>query len=258
MLKTTSLVTAVPFTLDLYGITSREIAARDFEPVPLLLVAAFWYLVVTSILMVGQYYLERYFARGASRKLTTKQLEALAKAQGPGAPGGGGEAHDTDGEGRRGLQELRRAARPEGHHAGDRQGRGAVHGRPVRLGQVDVPALHQPSGAGQCGPAVCRRRPDRLPRRRRQAARDVAARRRQAAPRDRDGVPALQPVPASHGAGERHRGTGPRQGRQEGRRDGARQGSAGPGRTGGEGRRPIRRSSPAASSSGSRSRAPWR
>ena len=81
MLKTTSLVTAVPFTLDLYGITSREIAAREFEPVPLLLVAATWYLVVTSILMVGQYYLERYFARGASRKLTTKQLEALAKAQ---------------------------------------------------------------------------------------------------------------------------------------------------------------------------------
>jgi polar amino acid transport system permease protein len=81
MLKTTSLVTAVPFTLDLYGITSREIAAREFEPVPLLLVAAFWYLMVTSILMVGQYYLERYYSRGASRKLTDKQLETLAKAQ---------------------------------------------------------------------------------------------------------------------------------------------------------------------------------
>jgi polar amino acid transport system permease protein len=81
MLKTTSLVTAVPFTLDLYGIASREIAAREFEPVPLLLVAAFWYLVVTSILMVGQYYLERYYSRGASRKLTGRQLEALAKAQ---------------------------------------------------------------------------------------------------------------------------------------------------------------------------------
>ena len=52
-----------------------------FEPVPLLLVAATWYLVITSILMVGQYYLERYFSRGISRKLTTKQLEALAKAQ---------------------------------------------------------------------------------------------------------------------------------------------------------------------------------
>ena len=126
MLKTTSLVTAVPFALDLYGITSREIAAREFEPVPLLLVAAFWYLVVTSILMVGQYYLERYYSRGASRKLTTKQLEALAKAQGTGAPGGGGEGtYDTDGEGRTGLQELRRPAGPEGHHARGRQGRGA-------------------------------------------------------------------------------------------------------------------------------------
>jgi polar amino acid transport system permease protein len=45
------------------------------------MVAATWYLIVTSILMVGQYYLERYYSRGASRKLTTKQLEALAKAQ---------------------------------------------------------------------------------------------------------------------------------------------------------------------------------
>ena len=81
MLKTTSLVTGVPFTLDLYGITSCEIAARIFQPVPLLLVAATWYLVVTSVLMVGQYYLERYFSRGISRKLTTKQLEALAEAQ---------------------------------------------------------------------------------------------------------------------------------------------------------------------------------
>jgi len=81
MLKTTSLVNAVPYPLDLYGITSREIASRIFEPVPLLLVAATWYLAVTSVLMVGQFYLERYFSRGATRKLTTKQLEALAKAQ---------------------------------------------------------------------------------------------------------------------------------------------------------------------------------
>lgn len=81
MLKTTSLVTAVPYTLELYGITSREIAARTFEPVPLLLVAATWYLAVTSLLMVGQHYLEKYFSRGISRQLTSKQLEALAQAQ---------------------------------------------------------------------------------------------------------------------------------------------------------------------------------
>jgi polar amino acid transport system permease protein len=81
MLKTTSLVTAVPYSYDLYSIAMREIAAREFEPVPLALVAAAWYLAVTSILMVGQYYLERYYSRGASRQLTSKQLEALAKAQ---------------------------------------------------------------------------------------------------------------------------------------------------------------------------------
>lgn len=81
LLKTTSLVTAVPYAFDLYSIATREIAARIFEPVPLLLVAATWYLIITSILMVGQFYLERYFSRGASRKLSPKQLEALAKAQ---------------------------------------------------------------------------------------------------------------------------------------------------------------------------------
>jgi polar amino acid transport system permease protein len=81
MLKTTSLVTAVPYSFDLYSIATREIAARIFDPVPMLLVASTWYLLVTSILMVGQFYLERHFARGSSRKLTTKQLEALAKAQ---------------------------------------------------------------------------------------------------------------------------------------------------------------------------------
>jgi polar amino acid transport system permease protein len=79
-LKTTSLAVAVPFTLDLFG-RQRDIAAVTFQPVPLLLVAAAWYLLITSILMVGQFYLERYFSRGASRKLTAKQLDALAEAQ---------------------------------------------------------------------------------------------------------------------------------------------------------------------------------
>jgi polar amino acid transport system permease protein len=79
-LKTTSLAVAVPFTLDLFG-RQRDIAGVTFQPVPMLMVAAAWYLLITSILMVGQFYLERYFSRGASRKLTDKQLETLAKAQ---------------------------------------------------------------------------------------------------------------------------------------------------------------------------------
>ncbi|MDO5077957.1 amino acid ABC transporter permease [Corynebacterium sp.] len=81
MLKTTSLVVAVPYSLELYG-RSMDIANSLFEPVPMLLVAATWYLVITSILMVGQYYLESYFSRGASRHLTARQLAALADAEG--------------------------------------------------------------------------------------------------------------------------------------------------------------------------------
>ena len=73
MLKTTSLVTAVPFTLELYTRT-RDIAAVTYKPVPLLIVASVWYLVVTSILMVGQYYLERHFARGVTARPDTPKV----------------------------------------------------------------------------------------------------------------------------------------------------------------------------------------
>jgi polar amino acid transport system permease protein len=63
MLKTTSLVLAVPFILDLQYATNA-IGNRIFQPVPLLLVAAIWYLAITSVLMVGQHYLEQYYGRG--------------------------------------------------------------------------------------------------------------------------------------------------------------------------------------------------
>jgi polar amino acid transport system permease protein len=76
MLKTTSLVVAVPLTSELYS-KSREIALSLFQPVPLLICAALWYLAATSILMVGQYYLERYYARGSQRSLPPTPLEKL-------------------------------------------------------------------------------------------------------------------------------------------------------------------------------------
>lgn len=67
MLKTTSLVTAVPFTLELFT-KQKDIAAVTYKPVPMLLVASIWYLVITSILMVGQYYLEKHFAKGVGQR----------------------------------------------------------------------------------------------------------------------------------------------------------------------------------------------
>jgi len=66
MLKTTTLVAAVPFTLDLFG-RARDISAETFTPIPLLIVASIWYLFFTSILMIGQYFLEKRFSRGTDR-----------------------------------------------------------------------------------------------------------------------------------------------------------------------------------------------
>ena len=87
MLKTTSLVVAIPLTTELYS-RARAIATPIFRVIPLLLVAATWYLVMTSVLMVAQYYLERHFSRGSSRTMSSRQLAALAKAQEQ-PPGGG-------------------------------------------------------------------------------------------------------------------------------------------------------------------------
>lgn len=81
LLKTTSLVVAIPYSGELYG-QARDISGVNFQPIPLLLVAATWYLVITSVLMVGQHFLEKKFSRGATRQLTGKQLRALADADG--------------------------------------------------------------------------------------------------------------------------------------------------------------------------------
>jgi polar amino acid transport system permease protein len=79
MLKTTSLVTAVPLSTDLYN-QQHQISGVLFRPVPLLLVAATWYLAITSVLMVGQYFLEKRFSRGASRRMTDRQLAAMTES----------------------------------------------------------------------------------------------------------------------------------------------------------------------------------
>jgi polar amino acid transport system permease protein len=79
MLKTTSLVVALPYSYDLYN-RAHDIGIPIFQPVPLLLVASTWYLAVTSVLMVGQYFLEKHYAKGSSRTMTGRQLKALAAA----------------------------------------------------------------------------------------------------------------------------------------------------------------------------------
>jgi polar amino acid transport system permease protein len=75
MLKTTSLVTAVPYA-ELFFNTSA-IGTRTFNSFPMLITASLWYLGMTSVLMVGQYYVERHYARGSVRSLPLTPMQKL-------------------------------------------------------------------------------------------------------------------------------------------------------------------------------------
>jgi polar amino acid transport system permease protein len=66
MLKTTALVSVIAVPDLLYSV--QAIYAVNFKTIPLLIVASIWYLVCTSVLYVGQYYLERYYGRGSARE----------------------------------------------------------------------------------------------------------------------------------------------------------------------------------------------
>jgi polar amino acid transport system permease protein len=77
MLKTTSLAAFVAGT-ELFSAASN-IYSANFETIPLLIVASLWYLAMTSVLYVGQYYLERYYARGSSRQLPPTPLQRIRR-----------------------------------------------------------------------------------------------------------------------------------------------------------------------------------
>ncbi len=63
MLKDTSLVSAIPLTTELF-FQLRAIGNSTFNLFPMLVAACLWYLAITSLLMAGQYFLERSFTRG--------------------------------------------------------------------------------------------------------------------------------------------------------------------------------------------------
>jgi polar amino acid transport system permease protein len=75
MLKTTSLVSVIAVGDLLYA--AQSIYAVNFKTIPLLITASIWYLVCTSVLYIGQYYLERYYGRGAAREQAPTPLQRL-------------------------------------------------------------------------------------------------------------------------------------------------------------------------------------
>ena len=74
MLKMTSLVSVLAVSDLLYS--AQIIYSRNFQTIPLLIVASIWYLVVTTVLTIGQYYVERHFARG-NRTLPPTPIERV-------------------------------------------------------------------------------------------------------------------------------------------------------------------------------------
>ncbi|MFJ7042865.1 amino acid ABC transporter permease [Streptomyces sp. NPDC101112] len=76
LVKSTSLVFYVSL-LDLFGTAQTMGATYPGDIVPLLLVVTAWYLILTSVVSVIQFYVEGYYARGATRTLPPTPLQKL-------------------------------------------------------------------------------------------------------------------------------------------------------------------------------------
>ena len=88
MLKTSSLVSVIAYAELLYSV--QLIYSVNFKQIPLLLVASIWYLIFTSVLSVGQYYIERHFGRGSSRDAPMTPLQRLRRSLLPAHAASGG------------------------------------------------------------------------------------------------------------------------------------------------------------------------
>lgn len=76
LLKASSLLFYVSL-LDLFGVVQNLGSTYPTDIIPLLVVATIWYLVLTSVVSVIQYYVERFYARGALRTLPPTPLQRV-------------------------------------------------------------------------------------------------------------------------------------------------------------------------------------
>src|SRR3954452_24190751 len=82
MLKDTSLLIAVPVTSEL-NFQLRAIGSRTFLIIPMALASILWSLALSSLLMVGQYFIEKRFSRGFGGRETRRQRgERVARTVG--------------------------------------------------------------------------------------------------------------------------------------------------------------------------------
>ncbi|TDB84505.1 amino acid ABC transporter permease [Actinomadura sp. KC216] len=85
MLKDTSLVAYVPVSNELF-FQLQAVGSRTFNVFPMLVAACIWYLILTSFLLVGQYFIERHFSRGSE---VPREKRAALRLLGFGSGGGG-------------------------------------------------------------------------------------------------------------------------------------------------------------------------
>ena len=78
LLKNTSVVYVLAIGELFYQV--QVVYGRNGRVVPLLMVATVWYIILTAVLSVFQYYVERRFARGALRNLPPTPLQRLRSA----------------------------------------------------------------------------------------------------------------------------------------------------------------------------------
>jgi polar amino acid transport system permease protein len=92
MVKDTSLVAFVPVSYELF-FQLNAISARTFVVLPVLVGACLWYLLICSVLMIVQYFVERHFSRGYGTSGRARQrLRGIEVEQGGrivGEPGEG-------------------------------------------------------------------------------------------------------------------------------------------------------------------------
>jgi polar amino acid transport system permease protein len=81
MLKTTSIVIVI--SLEELTTAAQQIYNQaTFLQIPLLVVASIWYLIMTTVLSIGQYFLERRFGRGTTRNVPARPMRRLLTALG--------------------------------------------------------------------------------------------------------------------------------------------------------------------------------
>ena len=171
MLKDTSLLIAIPLGDELF-FQLTSIGSRTYRTFEVLVAAVIFYLIATSVLMVGQYYIERHFGRGFGRR--SRRPSGSRARPGLEAPDALRQRHRrrAPAAGARGQRDevLPRHRGAQGHRPDVSSGQVVCLLGPVRVGQDDVPALHQPARDHRRRPDLGRRRADGLRGARRQAA----------------------------------------------------------------------------------------